>query len=149
VISVTTKSRLESLDNKTQTLINELIDSNLTRQQFFQRFDWLDNTQRSLFEKLGLENIQRNNQIQCLDVNFQRIFELLAKRRSNYDAENAKSRRLLGDNLERADRARRVKVPILDSLRFADMKHRPEGIPSLHEATFRWILEDSKRHQKP
>jgi hypothetical protein len=160
-MSVRTKRQLESLDSKTQTFINELLDSNSTRQQFFQRFDQLDDTQRSLFEKLGLENIQRNKQIQCLDFNFQRIFELLAERRSNYDTEVAESRRLLEkareaaaklvdrDNLKRADRARRVKVSILDSLRFADMNHRPEGISSPHEATFRWVFEDSKRYQKP
>ncbi len=86
--------------------------------------------------------------MKSLHVNFQRIFSLLAERRSNHDTEVAESRRLLDeareaaaklverDNLKRADRARRVKVSILDSLRFEDMNHRLEGISSPHEATF-------------
>ena len=53
------------------------------------------------------------------------------------------------DNLKRTDRARRVKLSILDSLRFADMTHRPESISSPHEATFHWIFQDPGRHQKP
>jgi hypothetical protein len=159
-MSVRSKSQLESLDNKTQTVINGLLDANSSRQQFFQRFDQLDNTQRSLFEKLGLENIQRNNHIRRLDVNTQRIIELLVERRSSHDTEVAESRRLLKearetaaklverDNLKRTHRARRVKVSILDSLRFADMTHRPEGISSPHEATFHWIFQDSGRYKK-
>ena len=94
-MSVTTKSQLESLDNKTQTVIDGLLDFNSSRQDFFQRFDQLDKFQRSVFEKFGLENIQRNKQFRCLDVNSQRIIELLVERRSSHDTEVAESRRLL------------------------------------------------------
>jgi hypothetical protein len=160
-MSVRTKSQLESLDTKTQQLIDGLLDSRSSRQDFFQRFDRLDNTQKSIFEKLRLENMQRNEQFRSLDVNTQHIIELLVERKSSHETEVAESRRLLKesreaaailverDNLKCADRVRRVKLSILDSLRFPDMTHRHESIASAHEATFHWIFQDSSRHQKP
>jgi hypothetical protein len=160
-MSIQTKSKLESLDDKTQTVIKELLDSNSSRQQFVHRFDQLDITQKSVFEKLGLQNIQRDQQFRRLDATTQRIIELMAERRSSHDTEIAESRQLLNevreaasklferDNLKRLDRARRVKLSILDSLRFADMTHRPESISAPHDSTFNWIFKQSREYDKP
>ncbi|KAH6673405.1 hypothetical protein B0J14DRAFT_666740 [Halenospora varia] len=160
-MSIKTKSQLESLDIKTQGVLNKLLSSNSSRQEFTQRFTQLDNTQRSIFEKLGLENIQRDKQFRHLDVKTQRIIELLLERRSDHEIEVAESRRLLTearatatvlierDNSQRADRIRRARLSILDSLRFPDMTHRSDSISSAHKATFHWIFQDSTKYQKP
>lgn len=102
-----------------------------------------------------------DKQFRYLDVNTQHIIELLVERRSNHDNEIAESRQLLKeareaaariverDNMNQADGLRRVKLSILDGLRFVNMTHRPESISSPHEATFHWIFKDSEIHQKP
>ncbi|TGO49410.1 hypothetical protein BOTNAR_0432g00010 [Botryotinia narcissicola] len=160
-MSSAAENHFQKLDENTKKVLNELLKMQSSDQEFLRRFERLSLSQQSEFQKLGLLTAKQNSSFESLNKDTKDIIDLLLESRVYCNENLILSRQLVEqnrqagaelvkrDSRQRARRAQKFKIAILESLRFSDMNHRQDMIASPYQNSFQWIFRDSTVHQKP
>ncbi|THV49265.1 hypothetical protein BGAL_0204g00200 [Botrytis galanthina] len=160
-MSSAAESHFQKLDDNTKKVLNELLKMQSSDQDFLRRFERLSLSQQLEFQKLGLLTAKQNCSFEFLNKDTKHIIELLLESRVYCNENLILSRQLVEqkrqastelverDNRQRVRHAQKVRLAILESLRFSDMNHRPDMIASPYQNSFQWIFRDPTVHQKP
>ncbi|TGO32435.1 hypothetical protein BHYA_0318g00100 [Botrytis hyacinthi] len=154
-------NHFHKLDDNTKKILDELLKMQSSDQDFLRRFERLSLSQQLEFQKLGLLTAKQNYSFESLNRDTKNIIELLLESRVHCSENLILSRQLVDqnrqagaelverDNRQRVRRAQKVRLAILESLRFSDMNHRTDMIASPYQNSFQWIFRDPTVHQKP
>ncbi|KAF7959202.1 hypothetical protein EAE96_002717 [Botrytis aclada] len=160
-MSSAAENQFQKLDDNTKKVLNELLKMQSSDQDFLRRFERMNLAQQSEFQKLGLLTAKQNHSFESLNKDTKDIIDLLLESRVYRNEYLVLSRQLVeqnrqagaeliaSDNRQRDLRAQKVRLAILESIRFSDMNHRLDMIASPNQDSFQWTLNDPTVHQKP
>ncbi|KAF7929259.1 uncharacterized protein EAE98_005178 [Botrytis deweyae] len=160
-MSSAAENHFQKLDDNTKKVLNEVLKMQSSDQDFLRRFERLSLSQQLEFQKLGLLTAKQSYSFESLNKDTKNIIDLLLKSRVYCNENLVLSRQLVEqnrqagfelverDNRQRVRRAQKVRLAILESLRFSDMNHRPDMTATPYQSSFEWIFRDPTVHQKP